>query len=139
MSPWKVAAGIGAALGGVGLLVFLIVWLRRPLLYGTLRYWLPGSPALTVDLGSYRKRQVRIGGMAGCVVQLRGASNKAATLTALKIDGIPICVLEADGDTSIQFQGRKQSRIELFNRDQFQFEDYTIEYRGEAPDRPKSR
>jgi von Willebrand factor type A domain len=138
-SPWKIAVGFAGAILGIGLLLFLFFWVRRPLLFGTLRYWTQGAAAQTVDLGSYRKRRLRIGGKPGCDVVLAGAPNTSATVMVAKVDGIPLCVVEADGDTSIQFQGRTTSHIELYNRDQFQLENYTIEYRGEVSERPKTR
>jgi hypothetical protein len=128
---------LGPAAGGALLLLALWVWLlRRPRPHGTLYYWRPGERRATFDLGAKGRRRVRINGPGSDLV-LSGFDARGATLSAERVEGEVLCVIEADDGVTMRFRGNPVVRLELHDFDEFQLGDYLIRYRGEVSARPK--
>lgn len=107
---------------------------RRPRPHGSLQYWKPGEATHTFDIAAARKRRLRLGPAGGDLV-LAGLGDRGLTLSAARVEGQVLCVVEADDGVSLTFRGKLVNRLELFDRDQFQTGEHFFQYEGEVGSR----
>ncbi len=125
----------GALLTGLALVtVGIVLWRRLPKPHGSLQYWRPGETPRTFDIGASGKRRLRLGPTTGDLV-LEGLGERGLTLSATRVEGQILCVVEADDEVDLAFRGKPVNRLELYDRDQFQFADYRLQYDGEIGSR----
>ncbi len=125
----------GAVAVGIVLIGIAIVMLRRrPRPHGALQYWKPGEAPRTFDLAAASKRRLRIGPPTGDLV-LTDVGEHGLILTAARIEGQVLCVIEAEDGVSLKFKGQPVTRLELYDRDQFQLGAYSLQYEGEVGSR----
>jgi len=133
----RLLAPLGLVGGAVVLLLAVWVWhRRRPRPHGTLAYWRKGEPPRSFDLSAPGRLRLRIDGPGSDLV-LAGLDAQGATVSAERVEGEILCVIEADEGVSMQFRGNPVGRLELHDLDEFQLGDYTLRYRGEVSARPR--
>ncbi len=124
-----------SAVVGLGIVVLAIIMMRRrPRPHGSLQYWRPGESPRTFDIAGPGKRKLRLGPATGDLV-LTGLGERGLTLSAARVEGQVLCVIEADEGVGLTFRGKPVSRLELYDRDQFQLGDYNLQYEGEVGSR----
>lgn len=122
----KTIAAVGIAV--LVLAAFVIVFLRRrPRPHGSLQYWKPGEAPRAFDIAAARKRRLRLGPADGDFA-LAGLGERGLTLSATRIDGQVLCVVDADDGVSLTFRGKSVNRLELYDRDQFQLGEHVFQY-----------
>jgi hypothetical protein len=121
-----------AALAVLAVIAIIFVMLRRrPRPHGALQYWKAGEAPRTFEIADSGKRRLRLGPATGDLA-LTGMGEKGLSLSAARIEGQVLCVIEADEGVSLKFQGKPVTRLELYDRDEFQLGDYSLQYGGEV-------
>ena len=129
-----------ATIAAVGLTVLvlaagvIVLSRRRPRPHGSLQYWKPGESTHTFDIAAPGKRRLRLGPAGGDLV-LAGLGDRGLTLSAARVEGQVLCVVDADDGVSLTFRGKPVNRLELFDRDQFQLGEHFFQYGGEVGSR----
>lgn len=125
----------GAVAGGIVLVVVATILLRRrPRPHGSLQYWKPGQAPRAFDLAAGGKRRLRLGPDTSDLA-LSDFPASGLVVSAARIDGQVLCLVEAEDGVSMSFRGQPATRLELYDRDEFQAGAYSFQYEGEVGSR----